>query len=124
MYDLITVDFRGTVYPCRLAAVVVSTDESVNANDGSKLVVQRATTSARGINSVLFTEWLWSSEYHVIVPSNVKSPCFVVYIKDNSSKTWRHCPLKSGTKLFKNMQSSLINCAIIYFLSSGSTPLF
>jgi hypothetical protein len=67
-------DFRGTMYPCRLAAVViVSTDELINASERFKLVMQRA-TSATGINLVLFTEWLWSSEYHVIMPSNVQSP--------------------------------------------------
>jgi hypothetical protein len=41
MDDWMRADFRGTVYPCSLAAVVVSTDESVNAFDRLKLVVQK-----------------------------------------------------------------------------------
>ena len=54
MYDWMRVDFQGTVYPCRIVAAVVSTDDDFNANDRLKLVVQ----SAMGINLVLFTEWL------------------------------------------------------------------
>jgi hypothetical protein len=99
IYDWTRADFRGTVYPCRLAAVVVSTDESVNANDGLKMVVQCA-TSATSINSVLFTEWLWSSKYHVIMPSNVNSPCFVVTIKEDSSKILETLPIKEWHKAF------------------------
>jgi hypothetical protein len=99
MYNWTTAEFRGTVYPCCLVAVVVSIDESVNANDGLKLVVQRA-TSATGINSVLFTERLWSSKYHVIVPSSVKSPRFVVFIKDYSSKILETLPIEEWHKAF------------------------
>jgi hypothetical protein len=100
MYDWMKADFQGKVYPCRLAAVVVvSTDELVNASERLKLVVQRA-TSATGINSVLFTEWLWSSKYHVIMPLNVQSPCFVVFIKDDSSKILETLPIEEWHKAF------------------------
>ena len=99
MYDWMRADFQGTVYPCRLAAVVVSTDDDVNTNDRLKLVVQR-TTCATGINSVLFTEWLWSSEYHVIVPSDVQSPCFVVSIKEDTSKILETLPIEEWHKAF------------------------
>jgi hypothetical protein len=42
MYNWMTADVQDTVYECRLAAVVVSTDELVNTNDGLNLVVQWA----------------------------------------------------------------------------------
>jgi hypothetical protein len=42
-------DFQGTVYQCRLVAVVVSTNDAVHTKDQLKLVVQR-TTCAMGIN--------------------------------------------------------------------------
>jgi hypothetical protein len=99
MYDWMKADFRGTVYPCRLAAVIVSTDDDVNANDCLKLVVQR-TTCATGINLVLFTEWLWSNKYNVIVPSNVQSPSFVVSIKEDTSKILETLPIEEWHKAF------------------------
>ncbi len=99
MYDWMRADFQGTVYPCRLAAVIVSTDDDVNANDCLKLVVQR-TTCTTGINSVLFTEWLWSNEYHVIVPSDVQSPCFVVSVKEDTSKILETLPIEEWHKAF------------------------
>ncbi len=51
MYNWMRADFQGTVYPCRLAAVFVSTDVAVNTNDRLKLVVQ-CTTSATDVNLV------------------------------------------------------------------------
>jgi hypothetical protein len=106
MNDWNRADFQGTVYLCRLAAVVVSTDDAVNTNDRLKLVVQR-TTYATCINSVLFKEWLWSRKYHVIVPSNVQSPCFVVSIKDDSSKVLETLPIEEMAQSFTNNASNV-----------------
>ena len=99
MYDWMRADFEGTVYPCRLAAVIVSTDDDVITNDCLKLIVQR-TTYTTGINSVLFTEWLWSNEYHVILPSDVQAPCFVVSIKEDTSKILETLPIEEWHKAF------------------------
>jgi hypothetical protein len=99
MYDWMKAVFNGKVYPCRLAAVVVLTDSAANNEDRLQLVVQR-TTHATGINSVLFTEWRWSREYHVILPSDVKSPCFVVSIKEDTSKILETLPIEEWHQAF------------------------
>jgi hypothetical protein len=99
MYDCMRADFQGTEYLCCLAAMIVSTNDDGNANDCLKLVVQR-TTCATGINSLLFTEWLWSNKYHVIVPSDVQSPCFVVTIKEDTSKILETLPIEEWHKAF------------------------
>ena len=98
LFDWMRAEFHGRVYPCRLAAVVVIHDDAINT-DRLELVVQRATQTT-GINSVLLTEWLWSSEYHVILPSDVKSPCFVVSIKEDSSKILETLPIEDWHNAF------------------------
>ena len=97
MYNWIWADFHGRVYLCRLAPVVVSTDDAANTNDRFKLVVQ-CTTCATDINLVLSTEWLWSSKYHVIVPSDVKLPWFLVSIKEDTSKILETLPIEEWHK--------------------------
>ena len=98
LFDWMRAEFHGRVYPCRLSAVVVIHDDAINT-DRLELVVQRATQTT-GINSVLLTEWLWSSEYHVILPSDVKSPCFVVSIKEDLSKILETLPIEDWHNAF------------------------
>ena len=63
------------------------------------LVVQSA-TSKTNVKSVLLTEWRWSAEYLVIHPSHIVGPCFVISIKDDSSKVLEAWPLEQWASEF------------------------
>jgi hypothetical protein len=76
IYNWMNVKFNdNSICPCRLAAVVVL----------DALVVQAAVKHSH-IDSVLFTEWRWSSTYRSISPNTIDSPRFVISIKDDGSK--------------------------------------
>ena len=94
MYDWIRADFGGTVYPWCLAAVVVSADESVNANDWLKLVMQRAQFG------IIYRKALVEQ-----ISCDRAIECyFTMFCGFHQGQLfknlWRCCPLKSGTKLF------------------------
>ena len=91
IFDWMKANFDGTLYPCRLAAVVVS-DTDLSASKQWYLVVQRATKQTNG-NSVLLTEWLWSPTYYVISPNYIAAPCFVISIKEDNSKILEMLPI-------------------------------
>ena len=80
-----------TAFPCRLAAVVLCDVDDANT-EPYHLVVQSAQQKT-GIKSVLLTEWVWSAEYLVIYPSHIVGPCFVISIKDDTSKILEALPL-------------------------------
>ena len=85
IYDWMNVKFSdNSICPCRLAAVVVL-DDNPNNPERFRLVVQAAVKRSH-IDSVLFTEWSWSSSYRSISPNTIDSPCFVISIKDDGSK--------------------------------------
>ncbi len=85
IYDWMNVKFNdNSICPCRLAAVVVL-DDNPNNPERFALVVQAAVKRSH-IDSVLFTEWSWSSTYRSISPNTIDSPCFVISIKDDGSK--------------------------------------
>jgi hypothetical protein len=85
VYDWMNVQFNdNSICPCRLAAVVVL-DDDPNNSERFALVVQAAIKRSH-IDSVLFTEWSWSSTYITISPNAIDSPCFVISIKDDDSK--------------------------------------
>jgi hypothetical protein len=73
-----------TAFPYRLAAVMLCDVNRTNT-EPYHLVVQSAQRKT-GIKSVLLTEWSWSAEYLVIYPSHIVGPCFVISIKDDTSK--------------------------------------
>ena len=111
VYDWMNVQFNdNSICPCRLAAVVVL-DDNPNNSERFALVVQAAIKRSH-IDSVLFTEWSWSSTYITISPNAIDSPCFVISIKDDDSKvlvtkpydewpaqftTLRHYPSQNAT---------------------------
>ena len=78
-------------FPCRLAAVVLRDIDETNM-EPYHLIVQSASRKT-GIKSTLLTEWAGSPEYLVILPSSIVSPCFVVIIKDDTSKILETLPL-------------------------------
>jgi hypothetical protein len=85
IYDWMNVKFNdNSICPCRLAAAVVL-DDNPNNPERFALVVQAAVKRSH-IDSVLFTEWSWSSTYRSISPNTIDSPCFVISIKDDGSK--------------------------------------
>ena len=65
-------------------------------------------------------EWLWSDKCHVISPSNIVAPYFVISIKDDHSKNWKPYPWKSGQMSSRNLmirhepQSPILN---VYYKS-------
>ena len=82
IYDWMHVQFKGTpnnqtfVIPCRLAAVVVL-EMLTDSSEPYRLVVQCADYPT-GINSVLLTEWMMSQTYHIVKPTSVLRPYFVL----------------------------------------------
>ncbi|KAI2492859.1 hypothetical protein MHU86_21672 [Fragilaria crotonensis] len=60
----------------------------------------QSTTERTSVQSVLLTEWCWSSEYLVILPSNIVGPCFVISIKPDMSKVLEALPLDSWASEF------------------------
>jgi hypothetical protein len=85
-------------FPCRLAAVVLCDIDKHNL-EPYHLVVQSAMRRTN-VKSVLLTEWLWSDEYLVVFPSNIVSPCFVISIKDDTSKILETLPLEKWASEF------------------------
>jgi Plavaka transposase len=98
VFDTKTNTYSTTAFPCRLAAVVIRAVDALNP-DPYHLVVQ-STTKKTGIQSVLLTEWCWSSEYLVILPSNIVGPCFVISIKPDMSKVLEALPLEKWASEF------------------------
>ena len=119
MYDWMNVLFESmdektktyvkTVFPCRLAAVVIPNIDILNP-DPYHLVVQ-STIKKTNIKSVLLTEWCWSDEYLVILPSHIVGLCFVISNKPDMSKILETLPLKMWaaefTKLVDDVSSSV-----------------
>jgi Plavaka transposase len=79
--DWMLVMFEEGSFPCRLAIVVMTDDES----DPIQLVVQSATRKTHA-DSVILSEWLWSDEFYVVSPDTIEGPAFVISIKDDNSK--------------------------------------
>ena len=84
-YNWMNVKFNdNSTCPCGLAAVVVM-DDNPNNPERFALVVQAAVKRSH-IDSVLFTEWSWSSTYRSISPNTIDSPGFVICNKNDGSK--------------------------------------
>lgn len=108
IYDWMTVNFVvydrklntevTRAYPCRLAAVVVREMDDMNT-EPYHLIVQSASHKTN-VKSVLLTEWWWSEQYHVILPSNIAGPCFVISIKADMSKILETLPLDKWASKF------------------------
>jgi len=103
IFDWMDVEFEDDsnnthVYPCRLAAVVVGNNPA-NSDEPYQLVVQCGSKET-GTKSVLFTEWTMSDQYWVISPSSIVGPCFVISIKDDSSKILQTLPLHKWPSQF------------------------
>ena len=91
LYDWMKANFDGTLYPCRLSAVVECYNDDMESQTW-RLVVQQATAQTRN-KSVLLTEWLWSPTYYVISPNDIVAPCFVISIKEDNSKILETLPI-------------------------------
>lgn len=76
---------QAQTYPARLAAVVVRPTTTPQCLEPYILVVQSATTKTNK-SSVLLTEWNWSPKYQTISPESIAAPCFVISIREDSSK--------------------------------------
>jgi hypothetical protein len=85
-------------FPCRLAAVVLRDIDDTNT-EPYHLIVQSATRKT-GIKSTLLTEWVWSPEFLVILPSSIVGPCFVILIKHDTSKILETLPLDKWASEF------------------------
>jgi hypothetical protein len=81
LYDWMVIKFDTGLFPCRLAAVVIS---NADAEEPLQLVVQSTTTRTK-VKSVLFQEWSWSPEYITVSPKCIAAPCFVISIRDDHS---------------------------------------
>ena len=86
IYDWMEIDFGDDgIFPCRLAAVVVSKSPDDPTRKTYQLVVQSAIKKTN-VSSVLLTEWTWSPEYHVVSGDTIVGPIFVIIIKEDFSK--------------------------------------
>ena len=110
IFDWMNIQFKNhrsktiMVYPSRLAAVVVNEEPDVPTNERYQLIVQCATKKTN-IKSVLLTEWFWSDVFHVVHPSNIVAPCFVVSIKKDTSKILETLPFEDWPNEFTDPSS-------------------
>lgn len=82
IYDWMIIQYDTGLFPSRLAAVVL---DQCNPSEPIKLVVQ-STTSRTSVKSTLFQEWNWSPDYITVLPSTIEAPCFVISIREDTSR--------------------------------------